>query len=91
MGNAECGMRNAEFLASIGNLKSQNADNVIVEPLHSAFRIPHSAFPIQLRLFSVKNDMASMRVRSSFLKTPRTADVMVVAPAFLTPRIVMHR
>ena len=35
-------------------------------------------------------DIASMRVRSSFLKTPRTAEVINVAPGFLTPRIVMH-
>ena len=57
----------------------------------SATANPQSAIRNQPRLFSVRNDMASMRVRSSFLKTPRTAEVIVVAPAFLTPRIVMHR
>src|SRR5262245_33741536 len=60
-------------------------------PPHSPLPPPHSPLPTQPRLFSVKNDIASMRVRSSFLKTPRTAEVMVVAPAFLTPRIVMQR
>src|SRR5439155_8178561 len=34
---------------------------------------------------------ASVRVLASERKTPRTAEVTVVAPAFLTPRIVMHR
>src|SRR5262249_2050826 len=59
--------------------------------IFSPLPTPHSLFPTQPRLFSVKNDIASIRVRSSFLKTPRTAEVIVVAPAFLTPRIVMHR
>ena len=39
--------------------------------LQSSIFNPH----LQPRLFSVKNDIASMRVRSSFLKTPRTAEV----------------
>src|SRR5215475_14718653 len=77
MGNGEGGMGNGEWGVGSG----------ISSPLPT----PHSPFPTQPRLFSVKNDIASIRVRSSLLKTPRTAEVIVVAPAFLTPRIVMQR
>ena len=35
--------------------------------------------------------MASARVEASLRKRPRTAEVTVVVPGFLTPRIDMHR
>ena len=37
------------------------------------------------------NDIASALVAGFSLKMPRTTDVTVVAPGFLTPRMVMQR
>jgi hypothetical protein len=42
MRNAECGMRNAEFLSFDRQSEIAKCGNEIVESLHSAFRIPHS-------------------------------------------------
>ena len=50
MRNAECGMRNAEcgWDADCG-LRIAKKTDTLVNPLHSAFRIPHSAFRLLLR------------------------------------------
>jgi hypothetical protein len=45
MRNAECGMWNDAFF----NLNFASALSKLINP-HSAFRIPHSAFPLSLAL-----------------------------------------